>query len=471
MKEKLKFIAGKLGYGVGAIGLDLSYGMFYSFLSHYLVTTLGLKEGFLLLLTPLARIWDGINDPMMGTIVDNTRTKFGKYRPWILIGAISNGIVLFLLFSRFGLSGLPLYIYVAVMYVLWGMSNTLADIPYWSMIPSFTSEEKERNLVSTVARTFSGLGQGIITIATPIIVPLLSTGMNKDKDGYTPEGFSRWAGICGILLVVFALVCVLTTKETNVVYGEKKKFSFKQIFKVIKGNDQLVIFMIFAMLSNAGWYLTSGTAVTYFTQVVGDGKAQSLFQLIGAAGSVLGLLVIPIMSVKFTKRTTYSFSLITTIVGYALMFVFGPILKINIALDVCYILASIGISSMFVSQTIFLADIVDYGEYKNGERNESITFSMKGFLQKLAYTIQTVIYYGGLGLFRYSEQVNDCKARGVDIVVNAQTKTAIGVIGFAVPIVLLLASLFVFRSKFRLYGKLADEVHDYIIEKRASEKE
>lgn len=471
MKEKLKFIAGKLGYGVGAIGLDLSYGMFYSFLSHYLVTTLGLKEGFLLLLTPLARIWDGINDPMMGTIVDNTRTKFGKYRPWILIGAVSNGIVLFLLFSRFGLSGLPLYIYVAVMYVLWGMSNTLADIPYWSMIPSFTSEEKERNLVSTVARTFSGLGQGIITIATPIVVPLLSTGMNKDKDGYTPEGFSRWAGICGILLVAFALVCVLTTKETNVVYGEKKKFSFKQIFKVIKGNDQLVVFMIFAMLSNAGWYLTSGTAVTYFTQVVGDGKAQSLFQLIGAAGSVLGLLVIPIMSVKFTKRTTYSFSLITTIVGYALMFVFGPILKINIALDVCYILASIGISSMFVSQTIFLADIVDYGEYKNGERNESITFSMKGFLQKLAYTIQTVIYYGGLGLFRYSEQVNDCKQRGVDVVVNAQTKTAIGVIGFAVPIVLLLASLFVFRSKFRLYGKLADEVHDYIIEKRASEKE
>jgi len=471
MKDKIKFVVGKLGYGVGAIGLDLSYGMFYSFLSHYLVTTLGLKEGFLLLLTPLARIWDGINDPMMGTIVDNTRTKFGKYRPWILIGAVCNGIVLFLLFSRFGLSGLPLYIYVAIMYVLWGMSNTLADIPYWSMIPSFTSEEKERNLVSTVARTFSGLGQGIITIATPIVVPLLSTGINKDKDGYTPEGFSKWAGICGILLVFFALVCVLTTKETNVVYGEKKKFSFKQIFKVIKSNDQLVVFMVFAMLSNAGWYLTSGTAVTYFTQVVGDGKAQSLFQLIGAAGSVLGLLVIPIMSVKFTKRTTYSFSLITTIVGYALMFVFGPILKINIALDICYILASIGISSMFVSQTIFLADIVDYGEFKNGERNESITFSMKGFLQKLAYTIQTVIYYGGLGLFRYSEQVNECKQRGAEVAVNSQTQTAIGVIGFAVPIVLLLASLIVFRSKFKLYGKLADEVHDYIIEKRASEKE
>ncbi len=84
----------KIGYGVGAIGLDLSYGMFYSYLSYYLSSVLGLKEGFLLLLTPLARIWDGVNDPIMGTIVDNTKTKMGKYRPWILIGALSNAIVL-----------------------------------------------------------------------------------------------------------------------------------------------------------------------------------------------------------------------------------------------------------------------------------------------------------------------------------------------------------------------------------------
>ncbi|MCI6354855.1 MFS transporter, partial [Eubacterium coprostanoligenes] len=89
MEERKTTWGEKIGFGVGAIGLDLSYGMFYSFLSYYLSSVLGLKEGFLLLLTPLARIWDGINDPMMGTIVDNTRTKHGKYRPWILIGAMS----------------------------------------------------------------------------------------------------------------------------------------------------------------------------------------------------------------------------------------------------------------------------------------------------------------------------------------------------------------------------------------------
>ena len=459
--KKKSIIPTALGYGVGAIGLDLSYGMFYSYLSYYLSSVLGLQEGFLLLITPIARIWDGINDPMMGTIVDNTRTKHGKYRPWILIGAICNAVVLFLLFTSFGMSGLPLYIYIGVMYILWGMTNTMADIPYWSMVPSFTSEEKERNLVATVARSFSGIGQGIISILTPIICPLLSSGIT-DAKGYSASGFSRWAGICGVALVFFALVCVLITKEKNVVYGEKKKFSLKQIFSVIKNNDQLVVFIVFAMLSNAGWYLTSSTAVYYFTDTLGNSKLQSLFQTIGTVGSVLGLLVVPVLSKWFSKRTTYTISLSTAIVGYALMLITGPILKLNVVImDVCYILASVGVSSMFVSQTIFLADIVDYGEYKNGERNESITFSMKGFLQKMAYTMQTIVLFGGLGLMNYNEQIM------TSIGLNETTKTGIGVICFGVPMLFFLASLIVFRKKFKVYGELADKVHDYIIEKRA----
>ena len=451
-----------LGYGIGAIGLDLSYGMFYSYLSYYLSSVLGLQEGFLLLITPLARIWDGINDPMMGTVVDNTRTKFGKYRPWILIGAMCNAVVLFLLFTSFGMSGLPLYIYIGVMYVLWGMTNTMADIPYWSMVPSFTSEEKERNLVATVARSFSGIGQGIISILTPIICPMLSSGIT-DAKGYSATGFSRWAGICGVALVFFALVCVLVTKEKNVVYGEKKKFSLKQIFTVIKNNDQLVVFIIFAMLSNAGWYLTSSTAVYYFTDTLGNSKLQSLFQTIGTVGSVLGLLVVPVLTKWFSKRQTYTISLVTAIAGYGLMLITGPILKLNVVImDVCYILASVGVSSMFVSQTIFLADIVDYGEYKNGERNESITFSMKGFLQKMAYTMQTIVLFGGLGIMNYNEQIM------TSIGLNDTTKTGIGVICFGVPMLFFTASLIVFRKKFKVYGELADKVHNYIIEKRAA---
>lgn len=454
----------KLGYGVGAIGLDLSYGMFYSFLSYYLSSVLGLQEGFLLLLTPLARIWDGINDPMMGTIVDNTRTKMGKYRPWIVIGAVSNAVVLALLFTNFGLSGTKLYIYIAVMYILWGMTNTMADIPYWSMVPSFTNDPADRNMISTVARTFSGIGQGLITILTPIILPLLSDGMTTDK-GYSASGFSKWATICAVALVLFSIICVLATKERNVVYNEKQKFSFKQVFSVIKENDQLVIFMVFAMLSNAGWYLTSGTAVYYFTDVLGQPKAQSLFSTIGAVGSAIGLLVIPILSKKFTKKAIYQITLVIAIVGYVLMYIFGPVLNITILLDVAYIISSIGIGAMFVSQTIFLADIVDYGEFKSGHRNESITFSMKGFLQKMAYTIQTIILFGGLGLVNYNEQISSASK-----MINDTTKGVIGFIAFGIPAILITLALIVFSAKFKLYGDLATQVHDYISEKRASEK-
>lgn len=452
----------KIGYGVGAIGLDLSYGLFYSYLSYYLSSVLGLKEGFLLLLTPLARIWDGINDPMMGTIVDSTKTKMGKYRPWILIGTASNAIVLSLLFTSFGMSGTKLYIYIGFMYVLWGMTNTMADIPYWSMVPSFTTDPKDRNLVATVARTFSGLGQGIITVLTPYILPMLSSGMKTEK-GYSASGFSKWAIICAVLLVTFALICVLSTKEKHVVYNSGEKFSFKKMFQVIAKNDQLVVFIVFAMVSNTGWYLTSSTAVYYFTDVLGDPTKQSLFSAIGAVGSVLGLLVIPVLSKCWSKRKIYQFSLILTIAGYGLMYLFGPILNITIMLDICYILASIGIGSMFVAQTIFLADIVDYGEYKNNERNESITFSMKGFLQKLAYTVQTVILFGGLKLVDYNTQIKEG-------VINDSAKTAIGIIAFGIPPVLVLISLIVFSTKFKIHGELADKVHDYIVEKRTSEE-
>ena len=455
----------KIGYGIGAVGLDLSYGLFYSFLSYYLSSVLGLKEAFLLLLTPIARIWDGINDPMMGTIVDSTRTKMGKYRPWILIGAVCNAVVLFLLFTSFGMSGTKLYIYIGVMYILWGMTNTMADIPYWSMVPSFTSDPKDRNLVSTVARTFSGLGQGIITIATPIILPLLSSGMTTDK-GYSASGFSRWSGICAVLLVLFSFICVTVTKEKHVVYGNNTKFSLKKIFSVIAHNDQLIVFMAFAMLSNAGWYLTSGTAVYYFSDALGKPTAQSMFSTIGAVGSVAGLLVIPILSKWFSKDKIYKISLVATIIGYALMLLFGPILKITMALNISYIISSTGIASMFVGQTIFLADIVDYGEYKTGERNESITFSMKGFLQKMAYTIQTIVLFGGLGLMNYNEQITSATRA-----ISDGTKTGIGVICFGVPIVLITLSLIVFSTKFKLHGELADKVHSYILEKRSQESD
>ena len=245
--KALKFIKGKLGYGVGAIGLDLSYGMFYSFLAKYLTDVLGLKSSFLIVLTALARIWDGINDPMMGTIVDNTHTKMGKYRPWILTGAFLNAFVLIFLFSNpFHLSGVGIMIYVAVTYVLWGMTNTLADIPYWSMVPSFTSDPEERNILATVARTFSGLGQGIVTIGAPLLMTAVSQKTVIDEvtgeaiKVHDARSYLICAIVCAACLILFSSICVGSTKE-KILTQSTEKFSLKKTFQIVKSNDQLLV--------------------------------------------------------------------------------------------------------------------------------------------------------------------------------------------------------------------------------------
>ena len=453
----------KLSYGVGAVGLDLSYGMFYSFLAKYLTDILHLNKKFLLFLTPAARIWDGINDPMMGTIVDNTNTRMGKYRPWILIGSFANAVVLSLLFTNPGLrlGGLPLYIYVAVLYIAWGMTNTMADIPYWSMVPSFTSDPKERNMIATVARTFSGLGQGIISIFTPVVLPILSETLGSDGEKIADaRSFSLWAVICACALIGFSSLSVSLTKEKHIT-KPKEKFTFKKMFEIAKSNDQLLIFMLFAMLSNAGWYTVSGVAVYYFDVVAGDPSKQSTFNTFGAVGSILGLLVIPVMSKFTTRRRTYQFSLSLAIAGFAGMFIAIKAANSYLLMNICYTLASIGIASMFVSQTVFLADIVDYGEIKQGFRSESIIFSMKGFLQKMAYTIQTVILFAGLDIAKYNENLHAENAPAV--------KGAISFIMLVLPAIFIALSLIIFSTKFKLHGRYMEEITEKINEKHAAE--
>lgn len=447
----------KFGYGVGAIGLDLSYGLFYSFLSKYLQSVLGISSLFLLILAPIARLWDGINDPMMGTIVDRTNTKFGKYRPWILIGAVLNAVVLCLLFNNPGIStdSAGIYVYVTIFYVLWGMTNTLADIPYWSMIPSFSNQEKERSLISTIARTFSGLGQGIILIGTPIVLKYL--GSDK-KNIYNAQGFSRWTFIAAGLLIVFAFVSVISTHERNIIPKKAEKFSLKNSFKIIKNNDQLLVFMLFAMISNAGFYMTSGIVSYYFADVCENTDMQSTFTAMGAVGSILGLLVIPVCSSVFKKsnRQTYKISLSMAIAGYIGMFIVGTFIKgtnIAVLLGLFYLITSIGIGSMFVNQTVMLADVVDYGEYKSGRRDESLTFSMKGFLQKMAYTLQCIIMYS---LFLITGYKESSSATIVHQTVAA--KGAISSLMYVIPPILFLISLVIFIKKFKVHGEFKNKM-------------
>ncbi|MCR5150707.1 MAG: glycoside-pentoside-hexuronide (GPH):cation symporter [Clostridiales bacterium] len=452
-----------LGYGLGAIGLDLSYGMFNQYLNKYLTDVLMLHSAFLLFLTAFSRVWDGINDPIMGSIVDRSNHKMGKYRPWILLGACLNGIVLSLLFNNiFGLQGVGLYVYIAIMYVLWGMTNTVADIPYWSMVPSFTSDPKERNLVATITRAFSGIGQGIIQIIGPILMTAVSITYDGNNKVYDSNSFRITSISCSFFLIVFALLCVSVTKENKRLSApQSEKFSFSNSIKIIKSNDQLMIFMIFAMLSNTGWYLAAAAGSYFFDVVVGNVKMQSTFGLFGAVGSIIGLPAVLLLEKWFDKRKRYIIALTVEVIGFVFMGISGMLRQYTL-LNIAYTFVSLGSAVMFVSQTVFLSDIVDYGEIKTGGRNESVTFSMKGFLQKMAYTMQTISLYALLWITGY---VGDMHSGN-----SAQVHSAVSAMMYVIPPLFIIGSLIVFCKKYKLVGEYMDNITLKISEKIKKEK-
>ena len=165
----------KVSYGLGAVGKDMVYMLSASYILYYYQDILGVSAFAMGVILLAARVFDAFNDPIMGVVVAKTRTRWGKFRPWLFIGTILNAIMLYLMFSAPpALDGGGLVAYAAVTYVLWGVTYTMMDIPYWSMIPAFTEGGKEREGLSTMARSCAGVGSAIITIITMLCVYRLS---------------------------------------------------------------------------------------------------------------------------------------------------------------------------------------------------------------------------------------------------------------------------------------------------------
>ena len=160
----------KYTFAFGALGKDLIYGMMATFAMIYFTDVLKVSPGFVGIVFFVAKLWDAFNDLFMGMIVDNTRSRFGKFVPWLVIGTLVNSVVFVVLFTDFKLTGTSLCIFVAVIYVLWGMTYTIMDVPYWSWLPNLTNDPHEREKVSVIPRFFASLaGFSVATFGLYII--------------------------------------------------------------------------------------------------------------------------------------------------------------------------------------------------------------------------------------------------------------------------------------------------------------
>ncbi len=166
----------KFAYGIGAVGKDMVYMLSASYVLYYFQDIMGVNAIAMGIILLIARVFDAFNDPIMGVIVAKTKTRWGKFRPWLLIGTITNTILLILMFSAPPTaSPKGLVAYAAVTYIMWGVTYTMMDIPYWSMVPAFTDSGKEREGLSALARSCAGVGSAVITIITVMAVAALGS--------------------------------------------------------------------------------------------------------------------------------------------------------------------------------------------------------------------------------------------------------------------------------------------------------
>ena len=219
----------KVSYGLGAVGKDMVYMLSASYVLYYYQDLLGVNPFAMGVILLVARVFDAFNDPIMGIIVAKTRTRWGKFRPWLFSGTLLNAVVLYLLFSAPpALDGAGLVAYAAVVYILWGVTYTMMDIPYWSMIPAFTESGKEREGLSAMARTCAGVGSGLIVMATVACVALFG-GDNE------AAGFSRFALLVAVLFVLFITITCINIREKSTVNVEAPTVG--EMFRSLLKND------------------------------------------------------------------------------------------------------------------------------------------------------------------------------------------------------------------------------------------
>lgn len=450
----------KIAYGLGAVGKDMVYMLSASYILYYYQDLLGVSAIAMGMILMVARVFDAFNDPIMGVIVAKTRTKWGKFRPWLLIGTILNAVVLYFMFAAPPtLDKQGLVAYAAATYILWGVTYTMMDIPYWSMIPAFTSGGKEREGLTTLARSCAGVGAALITVITMMCVVFLG---NKNEI----LGFRYFALIIAVLFVVMISITCTFVKEKSTVDVESP--SVGQMFKALVQNDQAMAVVLTIVLINCSIYITSNLVIYFFKYDFGGAGwygSYTLFNTFGGAIQILAMMLFyPVLRKFMDTIKIFYFSFAMAIIGYIVLLGLSFINMSNVYLLFIpgfFIFAANGILSVLT--TVFLANTVDYGEVKNNRRDESVIFSMQTFVVKLASGIAALVASICLSVCNLSNDTSNTEA----VVENVASSSVIGLrlTMTVIPIVGLLIGIFWFYKKYHLTEEKLEEIRSQLEQK------
>lgn len=449
-EKKLASKAAVICYGFGDMASQFVWTFVGSYLTIFYTDIVGLAPVAISAIMLIARVWDAVNDPMMGAIAERTRTRFGRFRPWIAFGCPFLAIFGVLTFTNpFGGSSTAGVIWAAVTYLVAGMIYTLVNIPYGAMAAVMSEDADQRNAINASRSVGMNLGMVIVNAVSAAIALKFSGEGAEVANGH---GYMMTAVIYGIISIPLFLIVFKTAQEVVKPAGEPPKFSFKDtIANLVKNKYLMIITLIMTLIMTAFMGRIAVTAF-YVIYCLGSFQLIALIMTIPSIGGIIGSFFVPFLAKKFGKRNCLMFAGIIQGIGLLIIY-FAPFDNIPMILagDCIFGLFNIG----FPLSLSMVADSVDYMDYKAGVRTDGTAYATYGLATKIGNALGGsvgVLLLSAFGYVANAEQTAEA-LKGINTVVNL------------IPAILLfLASLSCLL--WNMSDKDADEIRAKLREKR-----
>ena len=443
----------QFAFSLGTIGRDMLYTIVSMYLVFYLTDVLNLPDSTFVgagIIMLIIRIYDGFNDPFMGFIVDNTKSRFGKFKPWIAIGALTSAIFTILFFSDFGFTGAAFLVSFAVIYVFWEIAFTANDIAFWSMLPALSIDQKVREKIGATARICANIGLFAVVVG---VVPI--TKALGSIAGSLQKGYFLFAVIICVIMVLGQCITLFGVKERKEIFKQEEQTTLRDMFRAIVKNDQLLVTALSMALFMIGYCTTTSFGLYFFKYAYKNENMYSIFALVLGVSQITALLVFPLFSKRFPRNILYLGATVLVVVGY-LIFFFSPMNMIFIG--TAGVLIFVGQAFIQLLMLVFLTDTIEYGQWKLGRRNESITFSVQPFINKIGGAIANgivsiTVIISGINAARTPEDVS---ANGLLIMKSAM---------LFLPLVFIVAGYLVYRAKFNIDKEMFDRIVEELKER------
>ena len=456
----------RIAYSCGTFGHDVFYMMLATYFMIFVTSNLFHSDnhehdaymiGIVTTIILVLRIAELFIDPFIGNTIDKTKTRWGKFKPWVLVGAFVAAISLAILFTDMGgltVSNPMLYLVLfALIYLIMDVFYSAKDVAIWSMIPALSFDSHEREITATYARIGSVFGAQMITaIVMPVV---LYFSLNENGGAGDGTGWFAFAVIGGGIATLGAVILGLGTKEeTSALRENKTETSFKEVFSILLKNDQLLWVAIAYLIYGLGVNIINNFNLYYFIYVLGDAKQ---FSFLGVINVIIGLLAValfPTLTMKFSRRRLFFGSVSVMLIGIILYALAGSSVIMTLFAAGLFALPQ---PLIFLVVLMTITDTVEYGQLKIGHRDEALVLCVRPLVDKLAGAITG-------GLIGITAIWVGMTSGATAATITPENLFNFKLVMFAAPFALILIGAVIYRAKVTLteaeHARIVEELED-----------